>query len=88
MILAAAAVVFEYRIERREAAIVHVRCGDFDVAQRRRLEVPHVARAERDVADAAVGVLRVIVEAGVHRLGHDEVRFLIGEVAQRAVAEE
>ena len=77
-----------HRLERREAAVVHVRAGDLDVAQRRRLEPPEVGRFQRDVADAAVGARRVLVEPGVHRLGHDEVRVLIRQVAEGAVAKE
>ncbi len=32
--------------------------------------------------------VRVLVEPGVHRLGHDEVRVLIGKMTERAVAQE
>ena len=88
VILAAVAVVIEHRLERRESAVVHIRRGDLDVAQRRRLEAPDVLRLERDVTDAAIGARGVLVESGVDRLGHHEVRVLIGKMTERAVAQE
>src|SRR5262249_31386581 len=49
--------------ERRDAAIVHVGCGDRDVAQRRRLELARLIRGERGVVIQAVAEVEAVVAA-------------------------
>src|SRR5262249_7594738 len=53
------AVMVDHLVEGLEAAVVHVRGGELDVAQRRRLEQAQPGAVEGDVADAAIGVLDV-----------------------------
>ena len=63
--------------ERRDAAVVHVRRGDRDVAQRRRAERAHVGGAVRVRFEPRIGIATGavdVVEPGVvkHRLRIDD----------------
>lgn len=89
MQLDAGAVVIDHRLECREPAVVHVGCGELDIAQRRRFEVAQLPGIERDLADAAVAAAHRRVQAVVPRPIHVEVRRLASrQVAAGAALEE
>src|SRR5207249_10348796 len=82
------AVVVDHRIEGGETAVVTVRGGHLDVAERRRLERSEVRHAQRHIANATVGPGTVPAQPGVGWRRDEEVLIALLHVAARAVAHE
>ena len=67
------AVVVNHLLERVKPAIVHIRRGDLDISQGRRLELAELPWVEGDFTHPAVTELVVHIESGIRWRHHREV---------------